>query len=34
MRTATLNLQTAGADVIVDDITFIDEPFFQDGLIS
>jgi large repetitive protein len=27
-------LQTAGSQLIVDDIGYIDEPFFQDGLIS
>jgi hypothetical protein len=29
-----VNLANAGADVIADDITFLDEPFFQESLIS
>ena len=34
MRNAILNLQTAGSDVIVDDIMFLAEPMFQDGIIA
>ena len=34
MANSILNLKTAGASVIVDDITFLDEPMFQDGIIA
>lgn len=34
MAGAVLGLANAGADVIVDDITFFDEPFFQEGPIA
>jgi hypothetical protein len=34
MRNAILDLQAAGADVIVDDIIFLAEPMFQDGIIA
>lgn len=27
-------LRTAGTDIIVDDITYLDEPFFQDGIVT
>ena len=27
-------LETAGCDIIVDDITYVTEPFFQDGIVS
>ncbi len=33
-RNAILNLKTAGAKVIVDDIIWPDEPMFQDGIIA
>jgi len=34
MRNAILNLQNAGSDVIVDDIIFLNEPMFQDGIVA
>ncbi len=34
MANAVLALANAGSDVIVDDITFFDEPFFQEGPIA
>ena len=34
MRSAILDLQSAGSDVIVDDIIFLNEPMFQDGIVA
>ncbi|MCH7906419.1 MAG: hypothetical protein IIB26_03225, partial [Chloroflexi bacterium] len=34
MAQGILDLQTAGADIIVDDIGYLTQPFFQDGVIA
>ena len=34
MAQGILDLAAAGSDVIVDDITFFDQPFFQDGILA
>jgi|GEM_PF-1590120 len=34
LAAAVTNLRTAGSDVIVDDVAFLTEPFFQDGVIA
>ncbi|MCH8223633.1 MAG: S8 family serine peptidase, partial [Chloroflexi bacterium] len=34
MAQGILDLATAGADVIVDDLTYLTQPFFQDGVIA
>jgi len=34
MATAIAALTEAGADIIVDDVGFVDEPFFQDGIVA
>jgi Subtilase family len=34
MAQGIVDLANAGADVIVDDITFLDEPFFQEGFLA
>lgn len=34
LAAAVTNLRAAGSDVIVDDVAFLTEPFFQDGVIA
>jgi len=34
LAAAVTNLRNAGSDIIVDDVSFLTEPFFQDGVIA